>query len=191
MGACNAWHERTQRGWSSSTHPSVLGRCVWRRRCLASLGTAALQTALSGCVAHAAGGGSLARLTERADTRGANKDRQGQCTVSSSQREDHSGTMGVEPQRRACGSTEVCLLLDCSRCADYWNCRQIVVTTLTLLHLATMAAVPQAAGAPPADRDAYLMQKFQAIAQRYEISDYFCRKLRQLEGFEIVLIWCV
>jgi len=33
-----------------------------------------------------------------------------------------------------------------------------------------------------------LMEKFRALAQRYEISDYFASKLKQLEGWEIVLI---
>jgi hypothetical protein len=32
------------------------------------------------------------------------------------------------------------------------------------------------------------MEQFRAIAQRYEISDYFAGKLKQLEGWEIVLI---
>lgn len=37
-------------------------------------------------------------------------------------------------------------------------------------------------------RDEYLMQQFRQLAARHEISDYFAGKLRQLEGFEIVLI---
>ena len=32
------------------------------------------------------------------------------------------------------------------------------------------------------------LQQFRAITQRYEISDYFAKKLKQLEGWEIVLI---
>ncbi len=32
------------------------------------------------------------------------------------------------------------------------------------------------------DRDAYLMEQFRALAARYEISDYYAGKLRQLEG---------
>lgn len=32
------------------------------------------------------------------------------------------------------------------------------------------------------------MDQFKAIAARYEISDYFAQKLKQLEGWEIVLI---
>ena len=42
--------------------------------------------------------------------------------------------------------------------------------------------------APAASREEYLMQQFRALAQRHEISDYFAGKLRQLEGFEIVII---
>jgi len=33
-----------------------------------------------------------------------------------------------------------------------------------------------------------LMERFRSLAQRYEISDYFAGKLKQLEGWEIVLI---
>ncbi len=32
------------------------------------------------------------------------------------------------------------------------------------------------------DRDAYLMDQFRALAARYEISEYFAGKLKQLEG---------
>ena len=32
------------------------------------------------------------------------------------------------------------------------------------------------------------MEQFRALAQRYEISDFFATKLKQLEGWEIVLI---
>lgn len=45
---------------------------------------------------------------------------------------------------------------------------------------------------PPAyyasSRDDQLMAQFRALAQRYEINDHFASKLKQLEGFEIVLI---
>jgi len=37
-------------------------------------------------------------------------------------------------------------------------------------------------------RDDMLLEQFRALAQRYEISDYFASKLRKLEGWEIVLI---
>ena len=37
-------------------------------------------------------------------------------------------------------------------------------------------------------REDALMEQFRAIAARYEISDYFAKKLKQLEGWEIVLI---
>jgi hypothetical protein len=54
----------------------------------------------------------------------------------------------------------------------------------------TMAAIP--GGPPPSyNRDDFLMEQFRAIAQRYEISDFFAKKLKQLEGFEIVVIWSV
>lgn len=42
---------------------------------------------------------------------------------------------------------------------------------------------------PPSYRsEQHLLDEFKSIAARYEISDYFALKLRQLEGFEIVLI---
>lgn len=37
-------------------------------------------------------------------------------------------------------------------------------------------------------REEQLMEQFRALALRYEISDFFARKLKQLEGWEIVLI---
>ena len=46
-----------------------------------------------------------------------------------------------------------------------------------------MAAPPPSYG-----REEMLMQQFRSIAQRYEISDEFAMKLKQLEGWEIVLI---
>lgn len=39
-----------------------------------------------------------------------------------------------------------------------------------------------------ANREEQLMQAFKAVCDRYEISEYFARKLKQLEGWEIVLI---
>jgi hypothetical protein len=51
--------------------------------------------------------------------------------------------------------------------------------------IAAMSAYPPQ---PSYGRDDVLMQQFRAIAQRYEISDYFAGKLKQLEGWEIVLI---
>lgn len=49
-------------------------------------------------------------------------------------------------------------------------------------------AQPVQVGQPAQSREDFLLAQFQAIANRYEISDYFARKLRQLEGWEIVLI---
>ena len=47
----------------------------------------------------------------------------------------------------------------------------------------------QAQQAPPSyGREDVLMEQFRAIAARYEINDQFAAKLKQLEGFEIVLI---
>jgi hypothetical protein len=37
-------------------------------------------------------------------------------------------------------------------------------------------------------RDDMLMQQFRVLAQRYEISDYFATKLKQLEGWDVVMI---
>lgn len=44
------------------------------------------------------------------------------------------------------------------------------------------------AAAPAMSRDEQLMESFRAVCQRYEISEFFARKLKQLEGWEIVLI---
>lgn len=54
--------------------------------------------------------------------------------------------------------------------------------------MSASAPPPPDAGAPAYNRETYLMEQFKAIAQRYEISDYFAQRLKQLEGFEIVLI---
>ena len=40
----------------------------------------------------------------------------------------------------------------------------------------------------PVDYNDYCLQKFKAIARQYEIRPDFCQKLRQLEGYEIVLL---
>lgn len=42
--------------------------------------------------------------------------------------------------------------------------------------------------APPMDYTAYRLQKFASLAATYEIRHDFCQKLRQLEGYDIVLV---
>ena len=43
-------------------------------------------------------------------------------------------------------------------------------------------------GAYAVNRDDQLMEAFRAVCQKYEIGEFFARKLKQLEGWEIVLI---
>ena len=41
---------------------------------------------------------------------------------------------------------------------------------------------------PYANYNDYCLERFKIIAQQYEIKPEFCQKLRQLEGFEIILL---
>lgn len=54
---------------------------------------------------------------------------------------------------------------------------------MTALRDTTNSQLPPAYG-----REDVLMEQFRSMTQRYEINDYFASKLKQLEGWEIVLI---
>jgi len=47
---------------------------------------------------------------------------------------------------------------------------------------------PVATAPPVVDYNEYCLQRFKQIAQQFEIRPDFCQKLRQLEGYEIVLL---
>ena len=50
------------------------------------------------------------------------------------------------------------------------------------------APIPSAPPAAPMDYTDYRVQKFASLAATYEIRHDFCQKLRQLEGYEIVIV---